>query len=120
VAIQQVESDDEGRRAARNALEPIIARGLVRRMGRFIIPVMVVKPGMLSDWVAWETIRRAFEGVGGETSDVRCALWVRTFISSFATPALRCSGRAGAPFRRAGVTSASAGRQSRRSARPRP
>ena len=79
VAIQQVGSDDESRRAARNALEPIIARGLERRAGRFIIPVMVVKPEMLSDWVAWETTRRAFEGVGREASDVRCALWGEHF-----------------------------------------
>jgi hypothetical protein len=71
--------DDEKRARAQRALEPIIARGLVRRMGRFVAPPAIVKPEMLKDWVIWRTLRLAYESLGGEVSEVPCELWGEHF-----------------------------------------
>lgn len=40
-------------RQLREALEPIIAHGLVRREGRFLRAPAIVKPEMLVDWALW-------------------------------------------------------------------
>jgi hypothetical protein len=70
---------DEQRARARRALEPIIARGLVRREGQFVAPPAIVKSEMLKDWVIWRTLRLAYEHMGGDISEVQCELWGERF-----------------------------------------
>jgi hypothetical protein len=72
--------DDHGVLAiARRSLEPIIARGLVRREHRFVRPPAIVKPEMLSDWKLWVGLRATYEKVGGQIADVSCEHWGETF-----------------------------------------
>jgi hypothetical protein len=71
--------DDEGRAMARRALEPIIARGLVRRHGRFLAPPAIVEPTLLKDWVIWIALRFAYDRLGGDVSEVQCEHWGECF-----------------------------------------
>lgn len=71
--------DDERRAKAMRALEPIVARGLVRRMGRFIAAPAIIEPEMLEDWTVWLCVRLAYESLGGEVSEVECKLWGEHF-----------------------------------------
>jgi hypothetical protein len=50
-------ASDEALATARAALEPMIARGLVRREHRFLRAPAIVKPEMLLDWVLWTSLR---------------------------------------------------------------
>jgi hypothetical protein len=65
--------------AGRDALEPIIAHGLVRREHRFVRPPGIVKPEMLLDWVLWESLRMIYESYGGDVAQVRCEHWGEEF-----------------------------------------
>lgn len=71
--------DDEGRAKARQALEPIIARGLVRRHGRFLAPPAIVEPTLLKDWTIWIALRLAYDRLGGDVSEVQCEHWGERF-----------------------------------------
>jgi hypothetical protein len=74
------EAHDDARRArARQALEPIIARGLVRRAGRFIAAPAIVGPKVLEDWVIWLCVRLTYERLGGDVAEVECDLWGECF-----------------------------------------
>jgi hypothetical protein len=71
--------DDGHRTTARQAIEPIIARGLVRRMGRFIAAPAIIESEMLEDWAAWLALRLAYERLGGDIAEVECELWGERF-----------------------------------------
>jgi hypothetical protein len=77
-ALQQAHGDEE-RSRARRALDPIIARGLVRRAGRFVAAPAIVKPEMLNDWIIWLFLREAYESLGGDVAEVECELWGERF-----------------------------------------
>jgi hypothetical protein len=65
-------SEDRERTAALQALEPIIARGLVWREHHFVRPPAIVKREMLADWQAWSALKALYEQFGGDVADVRC------------------------------------------------
>jgi predicted RNA-binding Zn-ribbon protein involved in translation (DUF1610 family) len=73
------DAGDDVRTAARCALEPNLARGLVRREHHFVRPVAIVKPEMLNDWQAWVALKTLYERVGGDVADVRCEHWGEVF-----------------------------------------
>jgi hypothetical protein len=78
VAVSET-ADDSARSVARLAIEPVIARGLVRRAGRFVRPPGIVKPSMLMDWHMWSAVKALYESLGGEVSEVRCHHWGEQF-----------------------------------------
>lgn len=65
-------ADGSARTAARLAIEPVIARGLVRRAGRFVRPPGIVKASMLMDWLTWSAVKALYESLGrrGQRSPV--------------------------------------------------
>jgi hypothetical protein len=66
-----VRGDDDAKLRARTLLEPLVARGLLRRAGRFIEPLVIVKDEQLAGLRAWEALRGAYEAVGGCVRDIR-------------------------------------------------
>ena len=79
VVAFELDAGDEARTAARRALEPILARGLVWREHHFVRPVAIVKPEMLKDWHAWVALKALYERVGGDVADLQCEHWGETF-----------------------------------------
>lgn len=75
----ETNASDDRLAAARESLEPIIARGLVRREHRFLRPPAIVKPEMLLDWMLWTSLRLMYESYGGDVVEVRCEHWGEQF-----------------------------------------
>lgn len=62
------DSEDEGAVHVVDALEPLLARGLVRRAGRFVVPPMVTGPDDWRDWAAWELLSGLYRELTGQSS----------------------------------------------------
>ena len=75
----ETNANDDALTTAREALEPIIAHGLVRREGRFLRAPAIVKPEMLLDWALWTSLRAMYESYGGDVAEVRCEHWGEEF-----------------------------------------
>lgn len=75
----ETNANDDALATAREALEPIIAHGLVRREDRFLRAPAIVKPEMLLDWALWTSLRAMYESYGGDVAEVRCEHWGEEF-----------------------------------------